>query len=199
MCWKGGAIRMNTKDRIFETAGRLFKEKGYDNVTINDICEACGITKSTFYYHIGSKQEIILQFYDHIIDNLTPLLIKMLDTISNWEQLMLLFEMLLQNISELGTNVNKQLLIINLQKNQRTFDLRKNLEDLAVSIIRKGQQNKQIRNPGDPEQLYQAAAYMFTGYEYMWCVLDGNFDWKGQFYRSLENIFDVDPALRKYS
>jgi len=196
---KGGGMGMNTKDRIFETAGRLFKEKGYDNVTINDICEACGITKSTFYYHIGSKQEIILQFYDHIIDNLTPLLIKMLDTINNWEQLMLLFEMLIQNISELGANVNKQLLIINLQKNQRTFDLRKNLEELAISIIRKGQKNKQIRNPGDPQQLYEAAAYMFTGYEYMWCVLDGNFDWKGQFYRSLENIFDVDPALRKYS
>lgn len=190
---------MSTKDKIFETAGRLFKEKGYDNITINNICEACGITKTTFYYHIGSKQKIILRFYDHIIDNLAPLLIQMIDTTSNWEQLILLFDTLLQNISELGANVNSQLLIINLQKNQGTFDLRKNLEEIAISIIRRCQQSKEIHNLNDASQLYSAAAYMFTGYEYRWCVLNGEFDWKEQFYRSLENIFDVDPALRKYS
>ena len=48
---------ISTKNKIFETAGKLFKEKGYENVTINNICEACGITKTTFYYHIALSRK----------------------------------------------------------------------------------------------------------------------------------------------
>ena len=71
---------MATKDKVFSTAVGLFIEKGYNNVTINDICDACEITKPTFYYHFKSKQDIILHYYDHVIENLTPVLIQMLDT-----------------------------------------------------------------------------------------------------------------------
>ncbi|NMA66364.1 MAG: TetR/AcrR family transcriptional regulator [Clostridiaceae bacterium] len=190
---------VNTKDRIFSTASKLFREKGYNNVTINDICDACGITKPTFYYHIKSKQDILVSFYDHIVDNLTPLLMKMIYIPSSWEQLMLLFDTLINNIEELGTDLNSQLLSVNLQKNYGTFALRKNLEEIAINIVKKGQQDKEIRNLNDAKQLYHAAAYMFTGYEYMWCVLEGDFDWKQQFYKSLENLLDVDPDLRKYT
>jgi AcrR family transcriptional regulator len=190
---------MATKDRIFSVASRLFKEKGYNNVTVNDICDACEITKPTFYYHLKSKQDIILEYYDHVIENLTPVLMQMLDTPSHWEQILLLFDSLVQNFIDLGSDINSQLLIINLQENRRTFDLRKDLEEVAISIIQKGQEENQIRNRNSAKQLYEAAAYMFTGYEFMWCVLKGDFEWKQNYYRSLEVLFDVEPSLRKYS
>jgi len=190
---------MTTKDKIFRIASKLFKEKGYNKVTVNDICAACEITKPTFYYHLKSKQDIILHYYDHVIENLTSVLIQMLDTSSHWEQIILLFDSLIENFVELGSDINSQLLIVNLQENQSTFDLRKDLEKVAVSIIQKAQEKNQIRNKNNAKQLYQAAAYMFTGYEFMWCVLKGDFNWKENYYRSLEVLFDVDPTLRKYS
>jgi AcrR family transcriptional regulator len=190
---------LSTRDRIFNTATDLFKEKGYNEVTINDICEACEITKSTFYYHLKSKQEIILHYYDHIIQNLTPILVEMLGISSPWEQTLLLFDSLIDKIMELGYDINSQLMITNLQENHGIFDLRKDLADIAIRIIQKGQEAQQIRNPSNPELLYEAAAYMFTGYEFMWCTLKGNFDWKGKFFSSLENIFDVDPTIRTLS
>ena len=100
---------------------------------------------------------------------------------------------------ELGSDINSQLLIINLQENQRTFDLRRDLEELAIKIIEMAQEKNQIRNKNNAKQLYEAAAYMFTGYEFMWCVLKGDFNWKENYYRSLEALFDVEPSLRKYS
>ena len=190
---------LSTKDKVFNIATELFKEKGYNEVTINDICEACEITKSTFYYHLKSKQDIILHYYDHIISNLTPVLIQMLDISSPWEQTVLLFDSLMQNIMELGYDINSQLMITNLQENRGIFDLREDLADIALRIIQKGQEAQQIRNPSSPGHLYEAAAYMFTGYEFMWCSLKGNFDWRGKFFSSLENMFDVEPSLRKYS
>ena len=56
-------MRKNRKNEIYETAMSLFEERGYEAVTIMDICEACGITKKAFYYHYVSKEEILSQYY----------------------------------------------------------------------------------------------------------------------------------------
>ena len=40
-----------TKKRIRSTALRLFEEKSFEEVTINEICKESGITKHTFYYY----------------------------------------------------------------------------------------------------------------------------------------------------
>ena len=55
-----------TKEIIRNKAISLFVEKGYNNVTVVDICEACSITKPTFYNYIPSKESIILNIYDDI-------------------------------------------------------------------------------------------------------------------------------------
>lgn len=189
----------NTRDKIYRVASKLFLEKGYNDVTVDDICTACDISKRTFYYHLKSKNDILFHYYDHVIDNITPLLIEMLGIDSSWDQLILMFDHLINMMMNLGPDINSQLLSINLQDNKNTFDLRQNLTDIAIQIIANGQADKQIRNLSDPADLYRSAAYMFTGYEYMWCVKNGDFPWKSEFYNSLECLFNVDPAFRKYS
>lgn len=52
-----------TKNKVFETAIELIKEKGYDNVTISQICENAGVAKGTFYVHYKSKEDIIKESY----------------------------------------------------------------------------------------------------------------------------------------
>lgn len=189
----------NTRDKIFRVATSLFKEREYNNVTVEDICEACDISKRTFYYHLKSKGDILFHYYDHIIDNITPPLIQMLHTDNSWEQLILIFDNLIDNMEKLGPDINSQLLIINLQDNKNTFEIRDHLADIAVKIIENGQSNKQIRNPNDASDLFRSVAYMFTGYEFMWCVKEGNLHWRNLFYNSLENLLDIDPSLRKYN
>lgn len=50
------------KERIFLEAVRLFKEKGYDNVTVQEIASVCGIAKGTFFNYFSKKEEILLYF-----------------------------------------------------------------------------------------------------------------------------------------
>lgn len=52
-----------TKRRIFETAARLIKEKGYSNVTISEICRDAGVAKGSFYVHYSSKEDIVRESY----------------------------------------------------------------------------------------------------------------------------------------
>lgn len=49
----------NSKKRITEHAVRLFRERGYENVSVNDICKAAGIARSTFYLTFSGKKDII--------------------------------------------------------------------------------------------------------------------------------------------
>lgn len=45
---------------ILETAARLFKTNGYENVRLEDVAAALNVTKPTIYYHVGNKEEILV-------------------------------------------------------------------------------------------------------------------------------------------
>lgn len=47
-----------TKRKIFETAMRLFADKGYDATSVEEITATVGVAKGTLYYHFSSKEEI---------------------------------------------------------------------------------------------------------------------------------------------
>jgi TetR/AcrR family transcriptional regulator, transcriptional repressor for nem operon len=45
-------------ERIVKEASRLFRERGFDNVTVGEVMRAAGLTHGAFYAHFGSKQEL---------------------------------------------------------------------------------------------------------------------------------------------
>lgn len=61
------------KKQIFEKSIELFSAHTFDVVTINEIAQAIGKTKSSLYNHFSSKQQILDEIYDffcmHFNDN----------------------------------------------------------------------------------------------------------------------------------
>ena len=51
--------RPTRQAQIFETAARIFCEKGFDKASMGDISAAMGLTKAGVYHHIGSKEELL--------------------------------------------------------------------------------------------------------------------------------------------
>lgn len=47
-----------TKRKIFNTAIKLFSEKGYDNASVEDITAIAGVAKGSLYYHFAKKEDI---------------------------------------------------------------------------------------------------------------------------------------------
>lgn len=56
----------NAKDRILDTAGKLFHQRGYSEVGINEIIEKAETAKATFYQHFPSKELLCEAWLDAV-------------------------------------------------------------------------------------------------------------------------------------
>jgi AcrR family transcriptional regulator len=48
------------RNQIIETSVSLFKENGYDSVTVSEITMKIGIAKGTFYNFFSSKRDVLM-------------------------------------------------------------------------------------------------------------------------------------------
>jgi AcrR family transcriptional regulator len=53
--------RENTRQKIVEAAMQLFREKGYDGVSMNELARAVGISAAGLYWHFHNKAEILAE------------------------------------------------------------------------------------------------------------------------------------------
>lgn len=54
------------RDRILETALRLFRTYGIKSITMQDIARECGISKKTVYEHFADKSELVDSFTEFL-------------------------------------------------------------------------------------------------------------------------------------
>lgn len=53
--------RDRTRSRILESASRLFADKGYEQVCIDDLMADAGLTRGAFYSHFQTKADLYAQ------------------------------------------------------------------------------------------------------------------------------------------
>lgn len=52
---------LENRERILDTAARLFRERGFDGVGVADVMKAVGLTHGGFYGHFSSKDDLAAQ------------------------------------------------------------------------------------------------------------------------------------------
>ncbi|WP_028777524.1 TetR/AcrR family transcriptional regulator [Shimazuella kribbensis] len=68
--------KKQTKADIVQHAISLFKQKGYEKVTVEEITNACGIAKGTFFNYFPKKEYILLHLTDSYMELLDHILHK---------------------------------------------------------------------------------------------------------------------------
>lgn len=76
------------RKNIIREAASLFERTGYFNTSMNDIAEAVGLSKSTLYYYMSSKEEILYLIHEEFLDHLASLHKSRLNTRMTSAQLM---------------------------------------------------------------------------------------------------------------
>jgi TetR/AcrR family transcriptional repressor of nem operon len=64
---------LENKRTILEAAGRLFRERGFESVTVNDVMKSAGLTHGGFYGYFQSKDDLIAQTLAELQGETAPL------------------------------------------------------------------------------------------------------------------------------
>ena len=62
--------RVRMRDDIYQAALSLFDNRGYTEVTVDDICEAAGVSKATFFRYFDSKFGLVDEFNQRIAEKI---------------------------------------------------------------------------------------------------------------------------------
>ena len=64
----GSEVHKERNRTVLETAARVICEKGYEAASVQDIADACGLTKAGLYYYIRSKEDLLLEIMNYGMD-----------------------------------------------------------------------------------------------------------------------------------
>jgi TetR/AcrR family transcriptional repressor of nem operon len=60
-----------TRARILEVAGKLFRERGFDGIGVADLMKSAGLTHGAFYNHFESKNALASEVSEHVLKQTT--------------------------------------------------------------------------------------------------------------------------------
>ncbi|MGX8700287.1 TetR/AcrR family transcriptional regulator [Caproiciproducens sp.] len=188
-----------TKRRIRETATRLFYEKSFEAVTLNDICRASGVNKHTFYYYFKSKDDLLASYY-RFSWNLSPDQVTAILTADNCvDQLWLTIQGFISQITTVGVSIVRQIVIRNLTDDMGTFHLGGSMAELLRlqgSIVQRGQQSGQFRNQADAKALIVLLQQTVVSSCMIWTVFQGKFNCETYVRFLMETLMEADESYR---
>ena len=191
----------STKKKIREVALKLITEKGYDNVTLNEICKISGINKHTFYYYYESKDDVLREYYKIPCELTSNNFAKIMTEDSNVEKLWMLNKIFIDFIKNSGLSIVKQILIKNLNDSEvgtfRINDEKKQILKIQIDIVKKAQEAGEILNRTRADVLVILLVQQLHSNAVRWCLKNGSFDFEYVSRYFFEVILDVKEEQRK--
>lgn len=162
-----------TKQLLVETAYRLFKERGYEQVGIRDIVSEMELTTGAFYYHFKSKADILnyrARQNDRWICENVPELLKDEAPLVKLEQLFSVY--LCKILTEDGYELSESRMFARYYE-KRESDV---LKEVGMRFVREAQAQGSLDGDISPEEITRRLLVTSRGVEYDWCIHKGAYD-----------------------
>lgn len=114
----------NSKQKILSAATKLFAHKGFDAVSVREICKEANANLCLISYHFGGKQELYNAIIDDLIEKQTRYANTFLDfsvnprTLKKQEQIELLYTVLDKFIDFFYSKITNDLILLLLKEQQ---------------------------------------------------------------------------------
>ncbi len=114
----------NSKQKILNSATKLFANKGFDAVSVREICKDAGVNLCMISYYFGGKKELYNAIIDDLVEKQTQYANTFLDlsiepkALSKQEQIDLLFVILDKFVDYFYSNISSDLILLLLKEQQ---------------------------------------------------------------------------------
>src|SRR4030095_6861576 len=142
---------MDAREKIIETAMRLFSTQGYSNTSLAQVAKEAQVSKALIFWHFASKEDL---FRTALTDSLAPYSIDVLEALSGldeFEQIGKLIDVYFEFVSQNVYSVRFLLsLVVREEKNlddvlDRTTELFRIYRNLLADILQTGREKGVFR------------------------------------------------------
>ena len=173
-----------TRQLIYNQATRLIREKGFYNVSIEDITSAADVSIGTFYYYFQNKDDLLLLWADNLDQHYSDYYEGEIEKPNRKNALEILEGMLnfsLEIYSDLGAEfatVSYSYIMRNKQANERYAGSYRVYRRIIRSLIHEAQEQGLIRKDMQLESIVQNFYKVARGGIMDWCINGGDKDIK---------------------
>lgn len=180
-----------TKARIFRAAKHILQQKGYEELSIKNICEEAGVSNGSFYHHFKTKDDL-LSYYIEEQPSIDP---DYLDLPADAEDaknaIILVYLNYVHYCQELGVAFMSNYYT---PKNQSLNPLIRTERPYPIvtvhNYLQKAIDAGIIHFDQDLEAVTTDIRMIVIGNVFEWCLKNGNADFEGNMRRSLKTYLD---------
>lgn len=163
------------KESIAKCAIELFKTEGYNNVSVNEICEKVPVSRSVFYTMFKGKRSVL----DYVVakpqQNDEESFRKFADAENDFERIWQLFDRFITIALDFGPQLTSTLFIMQFESPQGIREAVHALDDLFATLAKNCAKSGIIETEEPPELLSHIATDLIIHELYVWCSQNGNF------------------------
>ena len=169
---------MSVRDRILNTAWARFMEKGYENTTVDEIIQLCGISKGGFYHYFSSKDDLLV-YLSTLFDEQYESLSKTVDPeLSAKEKLFYYTENLFIYIEDhIPYDILALVFSTQVVKSgsKHLLDERRRYFSILTEVISSGKKSGEFNRSKTTRELVKLYAMQERSVLYDWCMCEGNY------------------------
>ena len=167
------------KRQLYDCAIELFKSKGYDHVSVEEIVQRAGVAKGTFYIYFASKAQVVTTMLSHYDAYYEDIYAKLDPQLPIGEALDYLIAKSCEfTVQVIGRDLIRVLYIMELSRQGKAEELYmdRSLYRILKDLINKGQEKGEYRRDLPAEALTNLLVRSIRGCFFEWCIYQGNFD-----------------------
>lgn len=171
---------LNTRNLLLESAMTLFKKRGFDNVTIDEITDLANVSKGSFYNHFRSKESVFVEEFKKIDAYYDLKLSEVDEDISNGEKILVLINAMTDYCSNVcgidfmrvvySSQISSTKTVLILNNKER--NLYQHMENILKNGIKSGEFTIHCGIETTVEWIIRST----RGLIYDWCLNNGEFD-----------------------
>lgn len=166
-----------TREKILKTALKLFSEKGYDKVTVDEIVKKSSTSKGSFYQHFSAKSDIFLVRFTEVDDYYLEVFQSLPSEMDSLDKLSIFIEKLTEYLDkEMGKGLMKVIYSAALYSKEHTYFLNQNRPLFLIirTLIEEAKGRGAIDNDQSIDEISTMITQSLMGIIYHWGIHDSN-------------------------
>ena len=184
------------KSKIAEAGIELFRTEGYEKVSVNDICEAAGVARSSFYRVFAGKKDLIRYLFEHTDANSIVSVEELLAAENDFDRMWIIGDRYITLARQLGPELMSSIMSLALQGDIDLLSLGHSVDAWFIRLTRNCQKTGLIRSREPPELLGPLMVDMVYHAIYEWAARKGRFPVRARSRRITEALVDLAPEYR---